>query len=195
MAESFNGKDSIGKISLPTRFHVENFPTGNYLLIPRVSSENRLYVPIGFMDKNSLASDSVHIIPNATLYHFGILTSSIHMTWLRTVGGRLESRYRYSKDVVYNNFVWCEPSEKNRKKIEHSAQNILDVRAKYPDATFAELYDEVSMPYELRDAHRKNDLAVARAYGLEKLLDDEPSTTVELLKFYKKLTGEIIHEQ
>ena len=100
----------------PTRFHVENFPTSNYLLIPRVSSENRIYVPIGFMDENSLASDSVHIVPNATLYHFGILTSSIHMTWLRTVGGRLESRYRYSKDVVYNNFIWCEPSEKNRKK-------------------------------------------------------------------------------
>ena len=138
----------------PTRFHVENFPTSNYLLIPSVSSENRQYIPIGFMNPDDLASNLVLVVPNATLYHFGILTSSIHMTWLRTVGGRLKSDYRYSKDIVYNNFVWCEPSEKNRKKIEHSAQTILDVRSNYPDATFAELYDEVTMPYDLRQAHR-----------------------------------------
>ena len=98
----------------PTRFHVENFPTGNYLLIPSVSSENRQYIPIGFMNPDDLASNLVFVVPNATLYHFGILTSSIHMAWLRTVGGRLKSDYRYSKDIVYNNFVWCEPSEKNR---------------------------------------------------------------------------------
>lgn len=175
----------------PTRFHVENFPTGNYLLIPRVSSENRRYVPIGFMNPNDLASDSVHIVPNATLYHFGILTSSIHMAWLRTVGGRLKSDYRYSKDVVYNNFVWSEPSEKKRKKIEHTAQNILDVRNNYPDATFAELYDEVSMPYDLRDAHRKNDLAVATAYSLNKILDDEPAIAVALLKLYNEVKNEL----
>ena len=111
----------------PTRFHVENFPTGNYLLIPSVSSENRQYIPIGFMNPDELASNLVFIVPNAILYHFGILTSSIHMIWLRTVGGRLKSDYRYSKDVVYNNFVWSKPSDKNRKKIEHTAQNILDV--------------------------------------------------------------------
>ena len=170
----------------PTRFHVENFPTGNYLLIPRVSSENRRYVPIGFMNPDDLASDSVHIVPNATLYHFGILTSSIHMTWLRTVGGRLKSDYRYSKDVVYNNFVWCEPSTAQRHAIEQSAQKILDVREKYPQATLADLYDELSMPYDLRNAHRNNDRAVATAYGLENFLDDEPKITVELLKLYKR---------
>lgn len=105
----------------PTRFHVENFSTGNYLLIPSVSSENRQYVPIGFMSPNEIASNLVFVVSNATLYHFGILTSSIHMAWLRTVGGRLESRYRYSKDVVYNNFVWCEPSDKKRQAIEQTA--------------------------------------------------------------------------
>ncbi|MBQ3443113.1 MAG: class I SAM-dependent DNA methyltransferase [Selenomonadaceae bacterium] len=171
----------------PTRFHVENFPTGNYLLIPRVSSENRRYVPIGFMNPNDLASDSVHIVPNATLYHFGILTSSIHMAWLRTVGGRLEVDYRYSKNIVYNNFVWCEPSTAQRHAIELSAQRILDVRAKYPDSSFAELYDKVTIPYELRQAHRANDRAVATAYGLENLLDDESAIAVEMLKLYDNL--------
>jgi hypothetical protein len=168
----------------PTRFHVENFPSGNYLLIPRVSSENRRYVPIGFMNSNELASDSVHIVPNATPYHFGVLTSSIHMIWLRTVGGRLKSDYRYSKDVVYNNFIWCEPSDKQKKAIETSAQKILDIRAKFPDSSFAELYDEVTMPYELRRAHRANDKAVAAAYGLDNLLDDEPAIAVALLRLY-----------
>lgn len=109
------------------------------------------------------------------------------MAWLRTVGGRLKSDYRYSKDIVYNNFVWCEPSEKNRKKIEHSAQTILDVRSNYPDATFAELYDEVSMPYDLRQAHRVNDRAVAAAYNFENFLDDESAIAVEMLKLYDNI--------
>lgn len=172
----------------PTRFHVENFPTGNYLLIPRVSSENRLYVPIGFMNPNELASDSVHIVPKATKYEFGVLTSSLHMTWLRTVGGRLKSDYRYSKDVVYNNFIWVEPTDKQKNAIEASAQAILDIRATLPDSSFAELYDEVTMPYELRRAHRANDKAVAAAYGLEDILDDEAAIAVALLKLYKSLT-------
>ena len=109
------------------------------------------------------------------------------MTWLRTVGGRLKSDYRYSKDVVYNNFVWQTPTPAQISAIEQSAQKILDVRAKYSDATFAELYDEVSMPYDLRAAHKKNDIAVAKAYGWEKFLDDEPKIAVELLKLYKNL--------
>ena len=112
------------------------------------------------------------------------------MAWLRTVGGRLKSDYRYSKDVVYNNFVWCEPSDKQRAAIEQTAQKILDVRAKYPDATFAELYDEVTMPYELRQAHRANDRAVANAYGFENLLDDEPAIVIELLKLYNEVQNE-----
>ena len=173
-------------VDKPTRFHVENFPTGNYLLIPSVSSENRQYIPIGFMNPDELASNLVFVVPNATKYHFGVLTSSIHMIWLRTVGGRLKSDYRYSKDVVYNNFIWIEPTNKQKQAIEQSAQSILDIRATLPDSSFAELYDEVTMPYELRQAHKKNDLAVARAYGWEKFLDDEPSIAVALLKLYKK---------
>ena len=172
----------------PTRFHVENFPTSNYLLIPSVSSENRQYIPIGFMSPNELASNLVFVVPNATLYDFGVITSSIHMVWLRTVGGRLESRYRYSKDVVYNNFVWCEPSENQRRAIEKTAKTILDARAHYPDATFAEFYDEVTMPYDLRQAHRANDRAVAAAYGLENFLDDKPAIAVALLKLYQNQT-------
>ena len=169
----------------PTRFHVENFPSGNYLLIPRVSSENRRYIPIGFMNPNELASDAVHVVPDASIYHFGILISSIHMAWLRTVAGRLESRFRYSKDVVYNNFIWCSPTAAQVSAIEKSAQRILDVRAKFPDATFAELYDEVTMPYELRQAHRANDRAVATAYECDNILTDETKIVTMLLKTYK----------
>ena len=108
------------------------------------------------------------------------------MAWIRTVGGHLKSDYRYSKDVVYNNFVWCEPSDKQRAAIEQSAQRILAVRVKYPDATFAELYDEVTMPYDLRQAHRNNDRAVANAYGFENFLNDEPKIIVEFLNLYKR---------
>ncbi|MBQ3443649.1 MAG: class I SAM-dependent DNA methyltransferase [Selenomonadaceae bacterium] len=157
----------------------------SFIVVPVVSSENRRYVPIGFLNSDFIPTTQVQIVPNATLYHFGVLTSSIHMTWLRTVGGRLKSDYRYSKDVVYNNFVWQSPTTAQISAIEQSAQNILDVRAKYSDATFAELYDEVSMPYDLRAAHKKNDLAVAKAYGWEKFIDDEPKITAELLKLYE----------
>lgn len=148
----------------PTRFHVENMPKGNYLLIPRVSSERRKYIPIGFISADTLSSDSVHIIPNATLYHFGILTSNVHMAWMRTVCGRLKSDYRYSKDIVYNNFPWPTPTDAQKGKIEQTAQAILDARAKYPDCSLADLYDEVTMPPELRKAHQLNDRAVMQAY-------------------------------
>ena len=171
----------------PTRFHVENFPTTNYLLIPSVSSENRQYLPMGFMSPNVIASNLVLIIPDAQIYHFGMLTSSIHMAWMRTVAGRLKSDYRYSGSVVYNNFPWCEPSESQRRAIEQSAQNILDVRKNYPQSTLADLYDELTMPKDLRDAHKKNDRAVAVAYGFENILDDEPKIVAELMKLYERL--------
>ena len=172
----------------PTRFAEIRQPTTNYLLVPCVSSERRRYVPIGFMTPDIIVSDLVLVIPKATKYEFGVLTSSLHMTWLRTVGGRLKSDYRYSKDVVYNNFIWVEPTDKQKNAIEASAQLILDIRAKFPDSSLAELYDEITMPYELREAHKKNDLAVAKAYGLENILDDEPKIAVELLKRYEALT-------
>ena len=134
---------SAGTIKLadkPTRFHVENMPKGNYLLIPEVSSEKRNYVPIGFMTPDILRSNLVKLVPYATLYHFGVLTSSVHNAWMRVVCGRLKSDFRYSKDIVYNNFPWPHPSDSQREKIEQSAQMILDARDRYLDASMADLY-------------------------------------------------------
>jgi type I restriction-modification system DNA methylase subunit len=174
----------------PTHFAQITQPEGaDFILIPRVSSERRKYVPIGFISGDVKVTDAVQIVPKATKYEFGVLTSSLHMTWLRTVGGRLKSDYRYSKDVVYNNFIWIEPTDKQKQAIEASAQAILDIRAKFPDSSLAELYDEITMPYELREAHKKNDLAVAKAYGLENLLNDESAVAVALLKLYEQHAG------
>lgn len=170
----------------PTRFHVENMPDGNYMLIPRVSSEKRRYVPIGYINDGVLSSDSVHITTNATLYHFGILTSNVHMAWMRVVCGRLEMRYRYSKDIVYNNFPWPTPTEEQKAKIEHTAQAILDVRAKYPESSLADLYDEVTMPPELRRAHQDNDRVVMAAYGFSTKMT-ESECVAELFKLYEEL--------
>ena len=118
---------------------------------------------MGFMSPDVLASDLVFIIPEATLYHFGILESVVHMAWMRAVCGRLKRDYRYSKDVVYNNFPWPAPTEKQKAKIEQTAQAILDSRALYPDSSLADLYDEAAMPIELRKAHQDNDRAVMAA--------------------------------
>ena len=172
----------------PTRFHVENMPKGNYILIPKVSSERRRYVPMGFMTPDVLCSDLVFIIPNATLYHFGVLTSNVHMAWMRAVCGRLKSDYRYSKDVVYNNFPWCNPTDAQRAKIEKTAQTILDARALYPNASLADLYDETAMPPELRKAHQNNDRAVMEAYGFSVRDMDESKCVAELMKLYQRLT-------
>ena len=171
----------------PTRFHVENMPKSNYLLIPRVSSENRKYIPIGFLSPDTLTSDSVLIIPNATLYHFGVLTSNIHMAWMRAVAGRLEMRYRYSGSIVYNNFPWPNPTAEQKALIERTAQDILSARAKYPDCSLADLYDELNMPPELRSAHRANDYAVMLAYGFRKDIT-ESECVGELMKMYKEMT-------
>ena len=149
----------------PTLFGENRQPDGNYLLVPRVSSERRRYVPMGFLSSDIIASDAVQIIPNASLYHFGVLTSNVHMAWMRVVCGRLKSDYRYSKDIVYNNFPWPTPNDEQKAKIEATAQAILDARAKYPDCSLADLYDEVTMPPELRRAHQDNDRAVMAAYG------------------------------
>ncbi|MBQ3598135.1 MAG: SAM-dependent DNA methyltransferase [Clostridia bacterium] len=183
---------SAGTVKLadtPTHFHVENMPTDNYILIPKVSSEKRKYIPMGFLTPDVLASDLVFLIPNATLYHFGILTSNVHMAWMRAVCGRLETRYRYSKDIVYNNFPWCNPTAEQKKKIEETAQAILDARAKYPDCSLADLYDEVAMPPELRKAHQANDKAVMQAYGFWGKLNTESECVAELMKMYQELTS------
>ena len=162
-------------------------PDTNYLLVPRVSSEKRFYIPMGFMSPKVIASDSVLIIPDATLYHFGVLTSSIHMAWMRTFCGRLKSDYRYSS-ALYNNFPWAAVTAERRRMIERSAQNILDVRSKFPTWTFAALYNEDTMPDALRDAHKMNDMAVALAYGYENFFTDEARVVAELMKFYRRLT-------
>lgn len=159
-----------------------------FLLIPRVSSERRQYVPIGFMSLDDITSDSVQLIPSAGLYHFGILTSSVHNAWMRAVCGRLKSDYRYSKDIVYNNFPWPTATDADRAKIEATAEAILDARAKYPDSSLADLYDATAMPPDLRRAHTLNDAAVLRLYGLPADAP-EPTIVAHLMNLYKELTA------
>ena len=183
---------SAGTVKLaatPTRFHVENMPSSAYLLIPRVSSERRRYIPIGFMAPDALTSDSAHIIPNAALYHFGVLTSNVHMAWMRAVCGRLKSDYRYSKDVVYNNFPWPALTPAQRAKIEQTAQAVLDARVLYPEASLADLYDERSMPPKLRTAHQNNDRAVMQAYGFPIGQTSESQCVAQLMRMYQKLAN------
>ena len=172
----------------PARFQTENMPDSNYIILPETSSENRRYIPIGFMTPDVMCSNAVKLMPNATLYHFGILTSNVHMAWMRAVAGRLEMRYRYSKDIVYNNFPWCSPTAEQKAKIEQTAQAILDARAKYPDCSLADLYDELTMPPELRKAHQLNDKAVMEAYGFWGKLNTESECVAALMKMYQQLT-------
>ncbi|MDF1496828.1 MAG: N-6 DNA methylase [Patescibacteria group bacterium] len=181
-------KPTIKLAQTPTKFHVENIPNSNYLLIPRVSSERRLYIPIGFIDKHTLSSDSVHIMPSATLYHFGILTSTMHMAWVRQVCGRLKSDYRYSKDIVYNNFPWPEnPAEAQTKAVEKAAQDVLDARKAHPGSTLADLYDPNTMPSGLVKAHQALDKAVDKCYG-KKTFANEMERLELLFGMYKELT-------
>lgn len=171
----------------PTRFHVENMPDSTYILVPKVSSERRRYVPMGFLTPDILCSDLVFIIPNAELYHFGVLTSNVHMAWMRAVAGRLKSDYRYSKDIVYNNFPWCTPTNEQRTLIEKTAQNILDVRAKYSDCSFADMYgDKMYLFTDLVTAHQQNDKAVMQAYGFN-LKMTESECVAELMRMYQDL--------
>ena len=161
----------------------------NYLCIPEVSSERRRYIPIGFLDKSVIASNKLLIVPDATLYHFGILTSNVHMAWTRVVCGRLKSDYQYSGAVVYNNFPWPNPTPEQKAKIEQTAQAILDARALYPDASLADLYDELTMPPELRKAHQQNDRAVMAAYGFPVKGLTESDCVAALMKMYQELTA------
>lgn len=159
-----------------------------FMIVPKVSSERRRYIPIGFFDGNTISTDLNFIIPNASIYDFGITTSNVHMAWMRAVCGRMKSDYRYSKDVVYNNFPWPTPTDAQKAKIEQTAQAILDARALYPDCSLADLYDEVTMPPELRKAHQQNDKAVMQAYGFWGKLNTETECVAELMKMYQELT-------
>ena len=173
----------------PTRFMEIKQPETDYLIIPATSSENRRYIPIGYLDKNTIASNAASFVPSATIYDFGILTSNVHMAWMRAVCGRLEMRYRYSVNIVYNNFPWPTPTEAQIAKIEKTAQAILDARALYPDCSLADLYDEAVMPPELRTAHQQNDKAVMQAYGFWGKLNTETECVAELMKMYQALVG------
>ena len=162
-------------------------PDSNYILVPETSSSSRKYIPIGFMPQEVIASNSTLVATGASIYHFGILTSNVHMAWMRTVCGRLKSDYRYSPSV-YNNFPWPTPTNEQRTKIEQTAQAILDARNLYPDCSLADLYDEVTMPPELRTAHQRNDKAVMQAYGFDIKTTTETTCVAELMKMYQALT-------
>ena len=172
----------------PTRFHVENMPKGSSIIIPETSSERRTYIPIGFISPEVLCSNAVRLIPGATLYHFGILTSSVHNAWMRVVCGRLKSDFRYSKDIVYNNFPWPATTEEQVTKISQTAQAILEARELYPTVSFAEMYGKMILFPDLMKAHRANDAAVLEAYGFPKDAS-ESEIVARLFKMYQELTS------
>ena len=172
----------------PTLFTEIRQPTGNYIVIPKVSSENRRYIPLGFLSPDIICNNTIKYVPDATLYHLGILSSNVHNAWMRSVAGRLKSDYQYSNTIVYNNFPWPTPTAEQKAKIEKTAQAILDARALYPDCSLADLYDEVTMPPELRKAHQQNDKAVMQAYGFWGKLNTETECVAELMKMYQELT-------
>lgn len=172
----------------PTLFR-EQINPASFVVVPKVSSERRRYIPIGYLDKDTIAGDKLFIIPDADIYHFGVLTSNVHMAWMRAISGRLKSDYSYSINVVYNNFPWPTPTEQQKQKIEQTAQAILNARALYPDSSLADLYDELTMPPELRKAHQQNDKAVMQAYGFDIKTTTESSCVAALMKMYQELTA------
>jgi hypothetical protein len=172
----------------PRRFHVENMPQGNYIIVPSTSSERRRYVPMGFMEPLVMSSNGVLLIPDASLYHFGVLESRIHMAWMRIVCGRLEMRYRYSAGIVYNNFPWPDVTEEQKTAIEQAANSILEARALEPEATLAALYDPVSMPVPLMKAHQENDRIVADAFQIDLHLTDE-EIALELMQRSERIAA------
>ena len=171
----------------PTLFCQIAQPDSDYIIVPKTSSGRRRYIPLGFMDKDTIASDLVFLIPNAGLYEFGVLMSNVHNAWMRLVAGRLKSDYRYSKDIVYNTFVWCTPTAEQKEKIEQTAQGILDARKQYPNSTLASLYDDTLMPEKLRRAHQQNDKAVMQAYGFSIRDTTESTCVAALMKMYQQL--------
>lgn len=172
----------------PAVFRETLNPT-SFIIIPCATSERRRYIPLGFANESVISTNLNLILPDAKLYHFGVLTSNVHMAWVRAVCGRLKSDYRYSKDIVYNNFPWPAPTEQQKAKIEQTAQAILDARALYPDSSLADLYDELTMPPELRKAHQANDRAVMDAYGFTKgtaARTSESACVAELMRLYQQ---------
>ena len=178
------------KAETPTLFDEVRECYSDYVAIPKVSSEQRRYIPMEYLSKEIIPGDKLFMMPDASIYHFGVLTSNIHMAWMRAVCGRLKSDYSYSNTIVYNNFPWPNSTEEQKAKIEKTAQAILDARAKYPDSSLADLYDDLTMPVELRKAHQDNDRAVMQAYGFPvKSTFTESQCVAELFKLYKNLTA------
>lgn len=173
----------------PTLFTENRQPSEDFIAIPEVSSGTRRYIPMGFLHPDTICSNKLQILPGASIYHFGVLMSNVHMAWMRTVCGRLKSDYDYSAKIVYNNFPWPVPTEKQKAKIEQTAQAILDARALYPDCSLAVLYNEVTMPPELRKAHQVNDRAVMEAYGFWGKFNSESACVAELMKMYQQLAS------
>lgn len=185
--EKSDRTSTLKAAATPTLFAAPFECKNDYIAIPKVSSEQRRYIPMDYLSKEIIPGDKLFTMQNASLFHFGVMTSNVHNAWMRAVAGRLEMRYSYSNTIVYNNFPWCNPTEEQKAKIEETAQAILDARAKYPDSSLADLYDETLMPPELRKAHQANDRAVMAAYGFSTKMT-ESECVAELFKLYEKLT-------
>ena len=190
MRESSNRAATKKLADTPMLFGEIRQPETEYIIIPRHSSQNRKYVPIGFVSPEIICGDANLLLPKASLYQFGVMISNVHNAWIRTVCGRIKSDFRYSANIVYNNFPWPSPTDAQKAKIEQTAQAILDARALYPDSSLADLYDEATMPPELRKAHQQNDKAVMQAYGFDIKTMTEASCVAELMKMYQALTKE-----
>lgn len=188
MREASNREATRKLAQTPSLFGEIRQPTTEYIIIPRHSSQNRKYIPMGFVTPDIICGDANLLLPNASLYHFGIMQSNVHNAWVGVVCGRIKSDFRYSVNVVYNNFPWPTPTAAQKAKIEQTAQSILDARVLYPDCSLADLYDEVTMPPELRKAHQANDKAVMQAYGFWGKLNSESACVAELMKLYQQLT-------
>ena len=189
-ADRLTGADDRKKLAETPALFRETKNPDTAIVVPRHSSENRRYIPFGFIGKDMILTDAAMCIPEAGVYEFGVLESNIHMAWIRAVCGRIKSDYRYSKDIVYNNFPWPTPTEQQKQKIEQTAQAVLDARSLYPDCSLADLYDELNMPPELRKAHHQNDIAVMQAYGFTKgseAYKSEAACVAELMKRYEQL--------
>jgi hypothetical protein len=181
---------TIAAAEMPSLFESIRQPSSDYIIVPIVSSERRRYLPLGFVQSDLIVNNAVQVIPNASLYHFGVLTSQVHNAWMRVVAGRLKSDYRYSNTIVYNNFMWPNPSDVQKTKIEMLAQAVLDAREKYPDATLAQMYDpdkDYLFP-ELTKAHKELDKAVEEAYGV-KFNGNEEKIVAHLFKLYADATS------
>lgn len=184
-------KNTLEAAKTPMIFAEIRQPKTDYLAVPVVSSENRKYIPIGYLSSEIIASNQLLIVPEAKFHHFSIMSSNVHMSWVRAVAGRLEMRYRYSASIVYNNFPWPELDEKQKERLKSTAEMILKAREIYSDWSYADLYNELTMPPELRKAHQENDKAVMEAYGFNWRNMSESECVGELMKLYQELTHQI----